>query len=69
MALSFDEIIARANAANPTAKAHVFIEYADRKRGYFRSYPTLKAALRYCNSREGERLSAQAYGKNGEDVN
>lgn len=68
MPLSFDEIIARANAANPNAKAHVFIEYADRKRGYFKSFPTVEAALRFQNSDEGERLSAQAYGKNGEDV-
>lgn len=68
MALSFEEIIERANKNQPLSQAHVFIEYADNKRGYFKSFYHVDAALRFCNSHEGRQLAAQAYGKNGEDI-
>lgn len=65
MALTFGQILARANEASPSKEAHIWIDYADGKRGYAFSLPTRDKALRYMNTVEGEQLGATAYDREG----
>lgn len=66
--MTFEQIIERANAAAPNAKFHVFIEYADGRRGYAKSFTDFDAANRFYRSQDHAGNEPLMYDRDGNDV-
>lgn len=66
--MTFEQILARANEVNPNALFHIWVEYADGKRGYGKSCTSTATKDAAVRTYEKAGMSPIVYDRNGGDV-